>query len=560
MPSLSPEFEATQLVSSPAAPPPSPRRAGVRIVAGSTPGLTNETNELLASRLRNVTIVLAIGSVIFAVVEAFEIDGLATGWHQVQWWTHLAVTGFLLLMSWRLCIRCGHTLKHLRLTEFLIFGAVTLSFFFNTSVTQIESAPLGFLLSGIHPWIVLTFVYALYIPNTWQRAAQVLGTISFLAVLSNWLPAVLSKWLPWLVRPEIARLLEEQPVFVTMLTNQSLALLFSTAAAVWGVRTIGLLRQQAYEAQQIGQYRLKRLLGRGGMGEVHLAEHVLLRRPCAIKLIAPAKAGDPQALARFEREVQATAKLTHWNTIEIYDYGRTAEGIFYYVMEYLPGMTLQQVVEMHGPLPPDRVIHLIMQACDALQEAHDHGLVHRDIKPANIFSAQRGGVYDVVKILDFGLVRHQYAQKEDLELTQEGIITGSPLFMSPEQASGETPDARSDLYSLGVTAYYLLTGQVPFEADKPIKVILAHAQKPVPPMASRGVSVPADLEAVIMKCLEKAPGKRFDSAAALREALNLCRDAGQWTRDDAADWWSGHGCPEKRALDAEVCEMVCGCE
>ena len=552
MPSLSPEYEATQLVASPATPPPSQRRAGVRIVAGTTPGLTRETNELLTSRLRNVTLILAMGFVISSVVELFEIDGLATMWHQVQWWAHLLVTGLLLLIAWRLCVRCTHTRDHLRLTEFVVFGAVTLSLFFNTSVKQIESTPLGFLLSVMDPWIVLTFVYALYIPNTWQRAAQVLGTISVLAVVSTWLPS--------LVRPEVARLLEVQPVFVSMLTNQSLAILFSAAAAVWGVRTIGLLRQQAYEAQHIGQYRLRRLLGRGGMGEVHLAEHLLLRRPCAIKLIAPAKAGDPQALARFEREVQATAKLTHWNTVEIYDYGRTAEGVFYYVMEYLPGMTLQQVVEMYGPLPADRVIHFIMQACDALHEAHDHGLVHRDIKPANIFSAQRGGVYDVVKLLDFGLVRDAFGRTEDLGLTQEGIITGSPLFMSPEQASGETPDARSDLYSLGITAYYLLTGRVPFEGDKPIKVILAHAQQPVPLMSSVGANVPADLEAVIMKCLEKSPDSRFDSAAALREALMLCRDAGQWTREDAAEWWSGHGCPEKKALDAEVCEMVCGCE
>ena len=157
----------------------------MRIVAGSTPGLTKETNALLASRLRNVTLVMAIGFVIFAIVETFEIDGLSTAWHRIQWWTHLAVTGLLLLVSWRLCVGCSQTREHLRLTEFMIFGAVTLSFFFNTAVTQIESAPLGFLLSGMHPWILLTFVYALYIPNTWQRAAQVLGTIAVLAILST---------------------------------------------------------------------------------------------------------------------------------------------------------------------------------------------------------------------------------------------------------------------------------------------------------------------------------------------------------------------------------------
>lgn len=549
MPRLSPEYEATQLVAVPQSPTPPPR-AGVKIVAGTSSGLTAETNELFASRLRNVTLVLSIGFVTFSVMGLFEVDGLTTMWHRVQWWTHLGVTGLLILTAWRLCVRCQHTLNHLRLVEFLIFASITSSFFFNCAVTQIESASLGFLMNAVHPWLILTFLYALYIPNTWQRAAQVLGPIALLGVLGTWLPSLL--------RPEVGKILEEQPVFVSMLTNQSLAILFSFGAAIWGVRTIGLLRKEAYEAKQIGQYRLKRQLGRGGMGEVHLAEHVLLRRPCAIKLIAPAKAGDPQALARFEREVQSTAKLTHWNTIEIYDYGRTAEGVFYYVMEYLPGMNLQQIVERHGPMPPERVIHLLAQVLDALQEAHEQGMVHRDIKPANIFSAKRGGVLDVVKLLDFGLVRDQHARQEDLGLTQEGLITGSPLFMSPEQASGETPDLRSDLYSLGVSAYYLLTGHVPFEGDKPIKVILAHTQQPVPPMDSHGAMVPADLEGVILKALEKRPADRFQSAAAMRDALLFCGSAGRWSRETAARWWTGNGCPQKKALDAEVGEMVCG--
>lgn len=549
MPPLSSAYEATQLMASPLAPTPVSQRAAVQIVAGTTPGLTGEMSSLLASRLRNVALVLSVGFVAFTLFGLFEIDGLTTMWHRAQWWTHLGVTVLLMLIAWRLCVRCTHAIASLRVVEFLIFASTTFEFFFNTNVAQIETAPLGFLINPVHPWIVLIFIYALYIPTTWQRAVQILAPITGLAVLATWLPS--------LIRPEVARVLEEQPIFVSVLANQSLAILFSAGVAVWGVRTIGLLRREAYEARQIGQYRLKKLLGKGGMGEVHLAEHVLLRRPCAIKLIAASKAGDPQALARFEREVQATARLTHWNTIEIYDYGRTADGIFYYVMEYLPGMNLQQIVERDGPLEPSRVIHLLRQVCDALQEAHQHGMVHRDIKPANIFAAYRGGVHDVAKLLDFGLVRDQFSKVADLGLTQEGLITGSPLFMSPEQASGDTPDARSDIYSLGITAYYLLSGRLPFDADTPIKVILAHAQQPVPPLSVPDLEVPADLEAVVMKCLEKRPDHRLQSASDLREALALCGDAGQWTRDKADLWWNDCGCPEKRALDAEVCEMVC---
>jgi hypothetical protein len=549
MPALSPEYEATQLVALPRTPPPGHRP--VRLVSGSTPGLTAETDHLLAVRLRNIALILSAGFLVVLFTTLFEIDGLASKWRHAQWWTLLGVTAFMLLMSWRLCIRCPHTLKHLRLTEFLIIAPTTLLFAFNTIIQQLESTPLGFLLSPVHPWILLTLIYALYIPNTWRRAGVIVATIAAIGIFSSWAPT--------LFNPSVAKLLEEQPVLELMLVHHTLAIVFSAVAATWGVRTMGALREQAYEAQRIGQYKLKRLLGRGGMGEVHLAEHLMLRRPCAIKLISPAKAGDPEALARFEREVQATARLTHWNTVEIYDYGRTEDGVFYYVMEYLPGLNLQQIVERGGPLPPERVIHLLTQTADALAEAHCRGMVHRDIKPANIFAASRGGVDDVVKLLDFGLVRDQRSQTEELGVTQAGVITGSPLFMSPEQASGETPDARSDIYSLGITGYYLLTGRVPFESDKPIKVIMAHVQQPVPPMSTFGVTVPPDLEAVIQRCLEKDPTRRFQSAGKLQAALKLCDDADAWTREMAADWWHTRGCPDKRKLDVEVCEMEAVC-
>jgi serine/threonine-protein kinase len=289
------------------------------------------------------------------------------------------------------------------------------------------------------------------------------------------------------------------------------------------------------------------------MGEVYLAEHLLLKRPCAVKLIRPEKAGDPRALARFEREVRETARLTHWNTIEIFDYGRTDDGTFYYVMEYLPGMNLEQLLEMHGPLPPERVIYLLGQVCDALAEAHSKGMVHRDIKPANIFAAHRGGVYDVAKLLDFGLVKASAsANAEDIRVTQDGMVAGSPLYMSPEQALGDTPDERSDIYALGLVAYTLLTGHPPFEDEKPIKILLAHAHENPKPPRELNPAIPLDLEDVVLKCLTKDPAQRYQNVGELRQALEDCDAAGLWNRDLAETWWHSYGCPHKKQLDQEV--------
>lgn len=191
----------------------------------------------------------------------------------------------------------------------------------------------------------------------------------------------------------------------TYVSNQALALGVGALIAIVGVRTMRILRFEAFEARQLGQYHLRRLIGRGGMGEVYLAEHRLMRRPCAIKVIQADRVGDPRALARFEREVRSIARLSHWNSVDIFDYGHTADGTFYYVMEYLPGLSLQQLVDLHGPISTGRAIYLLRQVCDALSEAHQAGLVHRDIKPANIFAAERGGQFDVAKLLDFGLAK-----------------------------------------------------------------------------------------------------------------------------------------------------------
>jgi serine/threonine-protein kinase len=286
---------------------------------------------------------------------------------------------------------------------------------------------------------------------------------------------------------------------------------------------------------------LREKIGAGGMGEVYRADHLLLRRPCAIKLIRPERAGDPALLQRFEREVQAIATLTHPNAVQLFDYGRAEDGTFYYVMEYLPGLTLEQIVEQNGPLPQARAVHFLRQICGALREAHGIGLIHRDLKPSNVMICTRGGVPDTAKLLDFGLVRPIGGGAGDSKVTQDGALTGTPAYMSPEQAGGQdTLDARSDIYSLGAVAYFVLTGQPPFAGRSTVKMLAAHLYEQPAPVITHRADVPPQLEAVIVKCLAKAPADRFANVQSLESALAECPVVGPWTEADAAQWWQLH--------------------
>ena len=313
--------------------------------------------------------------------------------------------------------------------------------------------------------------------------------------------------------------------------------LVTALVATYAAHIINSARREAFKARQFGQYRLMERLGGGGMGEVFRAEHVLLKRPCAIKLIKAANEANATAIARFEIEVKTTAKLTHWNTVEIYDYGRTDDGTFYYVMELLPGMSLEDLVEKHGPLPPARAVYLLRQVCGALQEAHLAGLIHRDIKPANIFAAQRGGVYDVAKLLDFGLVK-QRADETDGKTSGREPVSGTPLYMSPEQASAyEDVDGRADIYSLGAVAYYLLTGQPPFSGKNVLDILISHRKKEASPPSRLNPAIPVDVEQIVLKCLAKKPSDRYLDAASLMQALGCCSVASGWGPEQAANWW-----------------------
>jgi eukaryotic-like serine/threonine-protein kinase len=305
------------------------------------------------------------------------------------------------------------------------------------------------------------------------------------------------------------------------------------------------LREEVRDARRLGQYTLTEKLGEGGMGVVYLARHAMLRRPTAIKLLPPDRFG-PESLARFEREVQLTAGLTHPNTIRIFDYGRTPDRIFYYAMEYLDGASLADVIAAGGPMPPGRVIHILDQTAGALSEAHGVGLIHRDIKPENIFLTQQGGVPDVVKVLDFGLVKQVGAIDGHADtlpaLSRADTITGTPLYMAPESITRpDTVDGRADLYALGAVGYFLVTGQHVFAGGSVLEVCGHHLHsQPTPPSVRLGARLPADLEGLILSCLAKDPAERPADARSVRTALRACRDSSAWSEEDACAWFEAH--------------------
>lgn len=311
------------------------------------------------------------------------------------------------------------------------------------------------------------------------------------------------------------------------------------AVTAFTSRTIFGLRERARQAMQLGQYTLLEKIGAGGMGVVYKARHATLRRPTAIKLLPPERAG-AHNLARFEREVQLTCTLTHPNTIAIFDYGRSADGVLYYAMEYLDGLDLESLVTLTGPLPESRVVHVLSQVAAALGEAHAAGLMHRDIKPQNVLLCTRGGETDVAKVVDFGLVK-ELASTVDESLSSAGMIVGTPLYMSPEAIVRPSElDARGDLYALGAVGYYLLTGTPPFRGGSVVEICgqQLHAE-PEQPSARLGRSVSPELTSLLLQCLQKQPAARVQSAHQLRLALRALPIA-PWTSEHSDSWWAEH--------------------
>ena len=526
-------------------------RGKVALIEGSSPHLSQETRELLRDRLRMVALLLFAGFALFLVRALWAYDTYVVGRGSSLFYAHVAVTLVLALMAQRLCSNCQHVLNHLRWAEFIVIASPAAFFVYSNycqlamgSSADVDHAHVPDI---VVPWMLLLFCYALFVPNTWRRA---LVPLSLLGLAPLVVMAV-----AYLRLPVFAELLHHEQ-FRSNFYEVPLVMALNVLIAAVGVATIGSLRREAFVARQLGQYRLRQLLGSGGMGKVYLAEHEMMKRPCAVKVIRPEKAGDPKVLARFEREVRATAKLSHWNSIDIFDYGRTDDGTFYYVMEFLPGHNLGELVEGHGALPSARIVYLMRQVCDALAEAHGQDLIHRDIKPANIYCAFRGGLFDVAKLLDFGLAK-PLADATDSNLTQAGSITGSPLYMSPEQATGgEAVDSRSDIYSLGAVMYFMATGRPPFVYQQPIKVMVAHASELPQPPRELNPELSLELEEVILRCLEKQPEDRFQDVVALRESLEQIPLPQPWTAGQAASWWNDYGCPERKALASAAVEMA----
>ena len=298
------------------------------------------------------------------------------------------------------------------------------------------------------------------------------------------------------------------------------------------------LRVEVRKARRLGQYVLEQKIGEGGMGEVYRAHHGMMRRPSALKLLRSDRVSERQ-VQRFEREVQLTARLTHPNTITIFDYGRTSDGVFYYAMELLDGANLERIVDVGGAQPPGRVVRILTMACGALAEAHSIGLIHRDIKPANIVLCTQGGERDVVKVLDFGLVKEMAVDRE-VQLTATNSVIGTPQYMAPESMlAPDSVDARTDIYSLGAVAYFLLAGEEVFTGTSVLEVCSQHLHQRPKSLSERGAAVPPELEAIVLSCLEKDPANRPQSAAELRRRLDACQ-IDQWDAEHAERWWDEH--------------------
>lgn len=507
------------------------------IAGGTAAHLTAEPLSLSQARLRELAMIylLIVGMMLFWRNVVLKNDALALS---IIYTATISFLGsVILLLSPRRVIPA----QRLKVLELSLVGMIATIF----AVTQYQ-AMLQLSLDGdplraqivMKNRVVITSIlilcYGIYAPRSWRSAALVVGSLAILPFATVVLLYLRHpEALAWLVQWGKDR----QTYPLALFGFDVMLLLILAVGSASGAHTIARLRRQVLEARQLGQYRLREKIGSGGMGEVYLAEHQLLKRPCALKLIRGGGVADARALERFEREVRITATLSHPNTIEIYDYGRTEDGTYYYVMEYLPGLSLADLVERHGALPPGRAVYLLRQVCLALREAHRAGLIHRDVKPSNIFAAHRGGMDDVAKLLDFGLVRPAATVREP-HLSTEGHILGTPLFMSPEQATGGRElDERSDIYSLGAVAYFLLTGRPPFNQGSGIEVMIAHARDPVVPPSVLRDDIPEDLERVVMRCLEKDPDDRFPDARSLEEALSDCACATEWAAEQAAQWW-----------------------
>lgn len=381
-------------------------------------------------------------------------------------------------------------------------------------------------LTFVGPWMMLFSVLVPAAPS--EALIALLGSASVV-------PLVYLAQVPSRMAPPLP-----PATFVLIFVLPYLVVVGLAYAASSIINHLGAEVRRAYD---LGSYRLEARLGRGGMGEVWRASHRMLARPAAIKLIRPESLDDDpgSASARFEREAQAIASLQSPNTVALYDFGSTEEGTLFYVMELLDGVDLEDLVRQHGPLPAERAIHILRQACGSLAEAHARAIIHRDIKPANIYLCRRALDHDVVKVLDFGLARRVVADTTGawVTTTRADLIVGTPAYLAPEITLGGVVDGRADLYALGCVAFWLLTGRLVFPADTVTAMLVAHAQTaPLRPSRFAPFPVPETLDQLVLDCLEKEPAARPPSADVIAERLSAIHFARPWTPAAAAQWWA----------------------
>ncbi len=385
---------------------------------------------------------------------------------------------------------------------------------------------------------LLMIAYGVFVPN--RLAAAVGGVLGLAAV------PIISASLIRLQNPELREPFDA--IASARLFDTVLVLAAAAGVAVFAAFLTSNLFDFAYEQRRRTFYDLEERIGSGGMGEVWRARHRTLAKPTALKLIREDRIADAdrdeahRVLQRFEREAKATAALRSPHTIDVYDFGVTDDGHFFYAMEYLEGLDLETLVDEFGTVPPERAIHFLLQACDSLAEAHEAGLTHRDIKPANLFLSHLGPSRDYITILDFGLVQSEQAEEMSERLTAEGATTGTPAYMAPEMAvQREKVDRRTDIYALGAVGYWLLTGKYVFDADSGVAMIVEHVKTaPTPPSQRSELPIPTELDAIVMKCLEKEPNSRFQSVRELAAALATVPVEAPWTAQRAERWWATH--------------------
>jgi serine/threonine-protein kinase len=484
------------------------------------------------------------------------------------WWREYLTLGNLLGWSalaisfavWMVCRRGGLTLRAVKAVESagMMGSAVAVSLmgrYITPQAFELTAEAQEFDLTSLDPaayalvagiqfeqilialMLGLAFGYVLraaLVPGSVRRTVwiTVLALVPFFALY-------VSDLLPLSVDRELRTALGTYH-YASMVINVLIWWTLVTIVCVSISRIIHNLRREIRQAMRLGQYTLEKKLGEGGMGMVYRASHSMMRRPTAVKLLPPEKAGE-MILQRFEQEVQQTARLTHPNTIRIYDYGHTPDDVFYYAMEMLDGASLDSVVELDGAQPSGRVLRVLEMVAGALAEAHEIGIIHRDIKPANIFLCRQGGEFDIAKVLDFGLVK-VVDQPTDASVSMDGVVTGTPQYLAPEGLTKpEKVDGRTDLYALGAVGYFMLTGEPVFPGSV-VEVCGHHLHTEPEPLSQRvGQELSPEFERLIMWCLEKDPERRPQSAREFRHRLAAIIDVPRWSQTDARQWWEGPG-------------------